>query len=156
MINANGLQANPLGGFLDTPADMFDTGGGVSNGVINQKFDDAVQAAQIKVNNSVSDAKAKIEQAAAAAQAKLTQAKTTARSTVTPGQGSTQPTEIDPSYTHPLAVVAGLAAGVGTAVAVYHAREKHGKDGIFVPAAVGVVVDSIIHFSTAQIIQHTR
>lgn len=152
MINANGLQANVLSGILDTPANTFDVGGGIDTSVINEKFGDAVKAAKDTISSNVDEAKAKIEEAAAKAKANITQAKNTATAN---GTGSA-PTEIDSSYTHPVAVIAGLAAGAGTAMAVYHAREKHNKNGIFVPALCGVLVDSIVHFSTSQIIQNTR
>ena len=151
MVNANGLQANVLSGLLDTPANIFE-GGGIDTSALKESVGSAVQKTKETISTNVAEAQAKIEEAAATAKANITQAKNTATAN---GTGSA-PTEIDASYTHPIAVIAGLTAGAGTAMAVYHAREKHNKNGIFVPALCGVLVDSIVHFSTSQIIQHTR
>jgi len=58
------------------------------------------------------------------------------------------------AYTHPVSIGLGLAAGVGAAVALYKHRASNGKKGILVPGLVGVVADSIVHYSTAQVIEH--
>lgn len=146
MINANGLQPNPLGGYLDTPS-IAEIDGGDMN--VQDTVKQAAEAAKSAISAQVSEAKSKIEQAA-------TQAKSTITSNAKAATNASATADIDPAYKSPVAIGAGLAGGIGTAVAVYNHREGSGKKGIIVPALAGVVADTAIHFVTAKIIQHSR
>ena len=156
MKGRRGLTKTLGDDFTDTLA-KFGGSGVIDTTSVNTELDKLTA----KAKQDAADAAAKAQQEIANAAAKATEKIDTSHQTLLEKtkkalNNANHPGIDENSYTNPIAVLAGLGAGGATAYGVYKSRAKHGKTGIFVPAIAGLIVDSIVHFSAAQIIDHSK
>lgn len=156
MKGQRGLTATLGDAFTDTLT-KFGGSGVIDTTGVNTEIDKLAAKAQKDAADAAAKAQQEIANAAAKATEKIdTSHQTLLEKTKKALSNANHPGIDENSYTSPVAVLVGLAAGGATAYGVYKSRAKHGKVGIFVPAIAGLVVDSIAHFSTAQIIDHQK
>lgn len=155
MKGRRGLTKTLGDDFTDTLA-KFGGSGVIDTTVVNTEIDKLAAKAQKDAADTAAKAQQEIANAAAKAAEKIDTSHQTLIEKTKQALKSNHPGIDENSYTNPIAVLAGLGAGGATAYGVYKSRAKRGKVGIFVPAIAGLVVDSIVHFSTAQIIDHSK
>lgn len=156
MKGQRGLTKTLGDAFTDTLT-KFGGSGVIDTTGVNAELDKLAAQAQKDAADTAAKAQQEIANAAAKAAEKIdTSHQTLLEKTKQALKNTNHPGIDENSYTNPIAVIAGLGAGGATAYGVYKSRAKRGKVGIFVPAIAGLVVDSIVHFLTAQMIDHSK
>ena len=156
MKGQRGLTKTLGDAFTDTLT-KFGGSGVIDTTGVNAELDKLAAQAQKDAADTAAKAQQEIANAAAKAAEKIDTSHQTLLEKTKQALKSTNHPGIDEnSYTNPIAVIAGLGAGGATAYGVYKARAKRNKVGILVPAIAGLLVDSIVHFSAAQIIDHSK
>lgn len=155
MKGQRGLTKTLGDNFTDTLA-KFGGSGVIDTTVVNTEIDKLAAKAQKDAADTAAKAQQEIANAAAKAAEKIDSSHQTLLEKTKQALKSNHPGIDENSYTNPIAVLAGLGAGGATAYGVYKARAKRNKVGILVPAIAGLLVDSIVHFSAAQMIDHSK
>lgn len=156
MKGQRGLTKTLGDAFTDTLT-KFGGSGVIDTTGVNAELDKLAAQAQKDAADTAAKAQQEIANAAAKAAEKIDTSHQTLLEKTKKALNNTNHPGIDEnSYTNPIAVIAGLGAGGATAYGVYKSRAKRNKVGILVPAIAGLLVDSIVHFSAAQIIDHSK